>query len=237
MRFVLIHLAIFLNRMSEVIHLEGFESSIRGKKVWVIGDESLALRRLNLSVSENLGRGRTVCVLDSHRALPKSFQKFSWDALFKLKDQQDLRLALTYITNATKPIHVVWVGEEISAQVLQKLLDPSITLIALGSRTHIPVQPWNAIFFPSDMNSQQVEEMLVSRVGPSGLKTKNLRSILPELRTAKASLVWSNIDETERSGSLYWFDTMDGQPPEELWNPMETAGFLHDLAERIASAK
>ena len=223
--------------MSEVIHLEGFESSIRGKKVWVIGDESLALRRLNLSVSENLGRGRTVCVLDSHRTLPKSFQKFAWDALFKLKDQQDLRLALTYITNATKPIHVVWVGEEMSAQVLQKLLDPAITVIALGSRTHVPIQPWNAIFFPSDMNSQQVEEMLISRVGPSGLKTMNLRSILPELRTAKASLVWSNIDETERSGSLYWFDTMDGQPPEELWNPMETAGFLHDLAERIASAK
>ena len=237
MRFVRIHLAIFLNRMSEVIHLEGFESSIRGKKVWVIGDESLALRRLNLSVSENLGRGRTVCVLDSHRTLPKSFQKFAWDALFKLKDQQDLRLALTYITNATKPIHVVWVGEEMSAQVLQKLLDPAITVLALGSRTHVPIQPWNAIFFPSDMNSQQVEEMLISRVGPSGLKTMNLRSILPELRTAKASLVWSNIDETERSGSLYWFDTMDGQPPEELWNPMETAGFLHDLAERIASPK
>jgi len=237
MRFVLIHLAIFLNRMSEVIHLEGFESSVRGKKVWIVGDESLALRRLNLSVSENLGRGRTVCVLDSHRTLPKSFQKFAWDAVFKLKDQQDLRLALTYITNATKPIHVVWVGEEISAQVLQKLLDPAISVIALGSRTHVPIQPWNAIFFPSDMNSQQVEEMLISRVGPSGLKTMNLRSILPELRTAKASLVWSNIDETERSGSLYWFDTMDGQPPEELWNPMETAGFLHDLAERIASAK
>jgi hypothetical protein len=223
--------------MSEVIHLEGFESSVRGKKVWIVGDESLALRRLNLSVSENLGRGRTVCVLDSHRTLPKSFQKFAWDAVFKLKDQQDLRLALTYITNATKPIHVVWVGEEISAQVLQKLLDPAISVIALGSRTHVPIQPWNAIFFPSDMNSQQVEEMLISRVGPSGLKTMNLRSILPELRTAKASLVWSNIDETERSGSLYWFDTMDGQPPEELWNPMETAGFLHDLAERIASAK
>ena len=237
MRFVRIHLAIFLNRMSEVIHLEGFESSIRGKKVWVIGDESLALRRLNLSVSENLGRGRTVCILDSHRTLPKSFQKFAWDALFKLKDQQDLRLALTYITNAMKPIHVVWVGEEISAQVLQKLLDPAITVIALGSRAHVPVQPWNAIFFPSDMNSQQVEEMLISRVGPSGLKTMNLRSILPELRTAKASLVWSNIDETERSGSLYWFDTMDGQPPEELWNPMETAVFLRDLAERSASAK
>jgi hypothetical protein len=223
--------------MSEVIHLEGFEASIRGKKVWIVGDDALALRRLNLSVVENLGRGRTVCILDSHRSLPKSFQKFAWDALFKLKDQQDLRLALTYITNATKPIHVVWVGEEVSGQVLQKLLDPAITLIALGSRTHVPIQPWNAIFFPSDMMSQQVEEMLVSRVGPSGLKTMNLRSILPELRTAKASLVWSNIDETERSGSLYWFDIMDGQPPEELWNPVETAAFLHDLADRIISSK
>ena len=223
--------------MSEVIHLEGFESSIRGKKIWVIGDESLALRRLNISVTENLGRGRTVCIIDSHRTLPKSFQKFSWDALFKLKDQQDIRLALTYITNATKPIHIVWVGEEIQAAVFQKLLEPTMTVIGLGSRTHVPIQPWNAIFFPSDMNSQQVEEMLISRVGPNALRTMNLRSILPELKTAKASLVWSNIDEAERSGSLYWFDTMDGQPPDELWNPHETAGFLRDLADRITSAK
>jgi len=223
--------------MSEVIHLEGFESSIRGKKVWIVGDDSLALRRLNLSVTESLGRGRTVCIIDSHHALPKSFQKFSWDAIFKLKDQQDLRLALTYITNATKPIHVVWVGDEISQQIFQKLSDTTTTVIGLGSRSHVPVQPWNVIFFPHDMNSQQIEEMLLSRVGQNKLRSMNLRSILPELKTAKASLVWSTIDETERAGSLYWFDTMDGQPPEELWNPMETSTFLHDLADRIASAK
>jgi hypothetical protein len=223
--------------MSEVIHLEGFESSIRGKKVWIVGDESLALRRLNLSVTENLGRGRTVCIIDSHHALPKSFQKFSWDAIFKLKDQQDLRLALTYITNATKPIHVVWVGDEISQQIFQKLNDTSTTVIGVGSRSHVPVQQWNVIFFPHDMISQQIEEMLLSRVGQNKLRSMNLRSILPELKTAKASLVWSTIDETERAGSLYWFDTMDGQPPEELWNPMETSTFLHDLADRIASAK
>jgi hypothetical protein len=30
---------------------------------------------------------------------------------------------------------------------------------------------------------------------------------------------------------------MDGQPPEELWNPVETAAFLHDLADRIISSK
>ena len=87
------------------------------------------------------------------------------------------------------------------------------------------------------MNSQQIEEMLLSRVGQNKLRSMNLRSILPELKTAKASLVWSTIDETERAGSLYWFDTMDGQPPEDLWNPMETSMFLHDLADRIASAK
>jgi hypothetical protein len=223
--------------MSDVIHLEGFESSIRGKKVWVVGDDSLALRRLNLSVTESLGRGRTVCIIDSHHAFPKSFQKFAWDAIFKLKDQQDLRLALTYITNATKPIHVVWIGDEMSQQIFQKLSDTSTTVIGLGSRSHVPVQPWNVIFFPHDMNSQQIEEMLLSRVGQNKLRSMNLRSILPELKTAKASLVWSTIDETERAGSLYWFDTMDGQPPEELWNPMETSMFLHDLADRIASAK
>lgn len=223
--------------MSEVIHLEGFESSIRGKKVWIVGDDSLALRRLNLSVTESLGRGRTVCIIDSHHTLPKLFQKFAFDALFKLKDPQDLRLALTYITNATKPIHVVWVGEEMSTAVFQKLSETHTTVIGVGSRAHIPQQQWNAIFFPTDMNSQQIEEMLLSRVGPMRLKTMNLRSILPELKTAKASLVWSSIDETDKTGSLYWFDTMDGHPPEELWNHMETATFLHDLADRIASAK
>ena len=179
--------------MSDVIHLEGFESSIRGKKVWVVGDDSLALRRLNLSVTESLGRGRTVCITDSHH--------------------------------------------EMSQQIFQKLSDTTTTVIGVGSRSHVPVQPWNVIFFPHDMNSQQIEEMLLSRVGQNKLRSMNLRSILPELKTAKASLVWSTIDETERAGSLYWFDTMDGQPPEELWNPMETSMFLHDLADRIASAK
>jgi hypothetical protein len=36
---------------------------------------------------------------------------------------------------------------------------------------------------------------------------------------------------------LYWIDTNEGQAPEEPWNPTETAQFLRELSDRIASAK
>jgi len=50
-------------------------------------------------------------------------------------------------------------------------------------------------------------------------------------------LVWSKIDDVDKHGYLYWIDMMEGQAPDEPWNPTETAQFLRDLAERICSAK
>jgi len=221
---------------SDSIQIEGFESSIKSKKVWFVGDESLLLRRLNLFHTEMLGRGKFVCVqADSHAHIPKAYFKFARDAFFRIKDSQDLRLALTYITNATKPLTVVWIGEEMPPVVFAKIADA--TVFALGSRQYIPKEPWDALFFPPDLLPHSVEEMLATRLGSGKVKQANIRSVLAELRTAKASLVWSKIDDVDKHGYLYWIDTNEGQAPEEPWNPTETAQFLQELAERICSAK
>lgn len=221
---------------SDSIQIEGFESSIKSKKLWFVGDDALLLRRLNLFHTEILGRGKFVCVqADSHVHIPKAYFKFGWDAFFRVKDSQDLRLVLTYITNATKPVTIVWIGEEMPPIVFAKIADA--TVFALGSRQYVPKEPWDALFFPTDLLPHSVEEMLTTRLGAAKLKHANIRSILAELRTAKASLVWSKIDDVDKHGYLYWIDTLEGQAPEEPWNPTETAQFLHELADRICAAK
>lgn len=219
----------------ESIQIEGFESSIKSKKLWFVGDEELLVRRLALFHTEILARGKFVCIqADSHVPLPKALVKFQWDALFRIKDTQDLRLALTYMANATKPITVVWVGEEMPPAVFQRL--PDATIFALGSRSYIPKEPWDALFFSADLQAHHVEEILVTRMGAK-LKAINLRSILSELRIAKASLVWSKIDDTDKTGYIYWIDALEGAYPEEKLSPEETAIFLRDLADRIVAAK
>lgn len=221
---------------SESIQIEGFEASIKSKKLWFVGDDPLLLRRLNLFHTEILGRGKFICVqADVHAHVPKAYFKFPWDAFFRVKDNQDLRLVLTYITNATKPITIVWIGEEMPPVVFNKVADA--TVFALGSRNYTPKEPWDALFFSPDLLPHSVEEMLTTRLGTGKIKHANIRSILAELRTAKASLVWSKIDDVDKHGYLYWIDTMEGQAPEEPWNPTETAQFLRDLADRICSAK
>ena len=225
-----------MSASSESIQIEGFESSIKSRKLWFIGDDDLLLRRLHLFHTEIFGRGKFVCVLaDTHAHMPKKYNKFPWDATFRVKDAQDLRLILTYISNATKPITIVWIGEEMPPAVYAKVGDA--TVFGLGSRQYIPKEPWDAIFFPSDLLVHSVEEMLTTRMGAGKVKHANIRSILAELRTAKASMVWSKIDDVDKHGYLYWIDTMEGQAPEEPFDPTETAHFLRELADRIAAAK
>lgn len=208
---------------------------MKSKKLWFVGDEELLMRRLAIFHTEILARGKFVCIVaDSHISMPKSFLKFQWDAVFRIKDTQDLRLALTYLTNATKPITVVWVGDEMPPAVFQRL--PEATVLALGSRSYIPKEAWDALFFSSDVQIHHIEEILATRMGPK-LKHINLRSILTELRTARASLVWSKIDDSDKTGSIYWIDALEGQFPEEKLSPEETANFLRDLADRIVAAK
>ena len=220
----------------ETIRVEGFGSSMKGQKLWIVGDESLLPNRLQVLDMELLGRGRRVLlIVDGRKHIPKWAAQIEWDAVFKVRDALDLRLALTYITNAAKPIRIVWLGDEPTPALLSKIHTQDTTFLGYGNNK--PQQTWDAIFFSGTMEKGKIEDALMTRMGSAKLSHFNLHSMIPELRAAKAGLVWNSIGESERSGHLYWYDVAEGDPSNEVYDMTDAAGFLRDLADRICSAK
>jgi hypothetical protein len=220
----------------DTVRVEGFGSSLKGQKLWIVGDEQLLPNRLHALELELLGRGRRVLILaDGRKHIPRWASQLEWDAVFKVRDALDLRLAITYVANATKPVRIVWIGDEPTPAVLAKLHTPESTFLGYGNNK--PQQPWDCIFFSGLLDKSKIEDALMTRMGSAKLSHFNLQSVIPELRAAKAGLVWSSIRESDRPGQLYWYDVAEGEPPAEPLDMTEAANFLRELADRIASAK
>lgn len=220
----------------ETVRLEAFGSTLRGEKIWLIGSEQLIPNRLHVLEQELIGRGRKVLILaDGRKQLPRWSTKVEWDAIFHIKDGVDLRLAITYITNGVKPMRVVWCGDEPSQAIMKAIVVAEVTFIGHGANQ--PKGEWNAIFFSGDMEATRIEDALISRMGSARLSHLNLKSVIPELKAAKAGLVWSSIGEPEKAGAVYWYDISEGEAPHEAFNAVEAADFLRDIANRICSAK
>lgn len=220
----------------DTVRVEGFGSSLKGQKIWVIGDEHLLPNRLHVLEQELLGRGRRVLLLaDGRKHIPKWALSIEWDAVFKVRDALDLRLAITYIANATKPVRIVWLGDEPTPAIVSKLHVGDSTFLGYGNSK--PQQHWDCIFFSGGLDKGKIEDALMTRMGSAKLSHFNLHSVLPELRAAKAGLVWSSMGESEKSGHLYWYDIAEGEPPAEHFDMTEAASFLRELADRICAAK
>jgi hypothetical protein len=220
----------------DTVRVEGFGSSLKGQKIWIVGDEHLLPNRLHVLEQELLGRGRRVLIMaDGRKHIPRWAMTIEWDAVFKVRDALDLRLALTYIANASKPIRILWLGDEPTQAILSKLHIQDSTFIGYGNNK--PQQSWDCIFFSGLLDKIKIEDALMTRMGSAKLSHFNLQSVIPELRAAKAGLVWSSIGESERSGHLYWYDIAEGEPPSEPFDMTEAANFLRELAEKICSAK
>ena len=220
----------------DTVRVEGFGSSLKGKKIWVIGDEHLLPNRLHVLELELLGRGRRVLILaDGRKHIPRWALTIEWDAVFKVRDALDLRLALTYVANAAKPVRIVWLGDEPTSAIMSKLHVSEATFLGYGNGK--PQQAWDCIFFSGSLDKPKIEDALMTRMGSAKVSHFNLTSVLPELRAAKAGLVWSSIGESEKSGHLYWYDIAEGEPPSESLDMTEAANFLRELAEKICSAK
>ena len=220
----------------DTVRVEGFGSSLKGQKLWIVGDEHLLPNRLHVVEQELLGRGRRVLIIaDGRKHIPKWASTIEWDSVFKVRDALDLRLALTYVANATKPVRIVWIGDEPIPAVMAKLYTPDSTFIGYGNNK--PQQTWDCIFFSGLVEKHKIEDALLIRMGSAKLSHFNLPSVLPELRAAKAGLVWSSMGESEKSGNLYWYDIAEGEPPSEPFDSTEAANFLREIADRICSAK
>ena len=220
----------------DTVRVEGFGSSLKGQKLWIVGDEHLLPNRLHVLELELMGRGRRVLILaDGRKCVPRWAITIEWDAIFKVRDALDLRLALTYVANASKPLRIVWIGDEPTPMVMSKLHIHDSTFLGYGNNK--PQQHWDCIFFSGGLEKHKIEDALMQRMGSAKLSHFNLQSVLPELRAARAGLVWSSIEESEKAGSLYWYDVAEGGPPSEPFDATEAASFLRGIADRICSAK
>lgn len=225
--------------MSDTIRLEGFAAPLKGQRLWVCGPaETLGKQIQNcLAILEEelINRGRKVLVIQNAKDFPMMWSnKIQWDATFRIKETQDLRLALTYIQNAVKPVRVVWVGEEPPAAVLTAINSPEITFIGAGTTT--PRLPWTAVFWHTTCEQAKIEEGLAPRLGSQGLGALNLSSVLRELKATQVGLVWSSIGESDKTGSVYWYDSEEANQQTNM-TPADMSALLHEIGDWMIHAR
>ena len=220
--------------MSGEIRLEGFSSPLKGQRLWICGSPKtvgqIAASRLSVLEEELLGRGRSILLQYNTRDISMRWtQKLKWDAVFRIRDTHDLRIAAQYIQTAAKPTRIVWVGDEPPAAFLSVLNDPESTIFCV-STANPKLAVWNAIFWDIESVDQKIiEEALVHRMGLSAVSSLNLSVLLKELKTFELGLVWTSIGESNKAGAVYWVDNNDGKNTVESIQPNEAIEYLRDV--------
>lgn len=223
----------------ETLRLEGFAESLRGQRVYCIAGqpkeaETLLRGRLAGLDSEVVHRGRRVLVFQGGAAAPPPkwlVNLTAWDAAFHVRDNQDIKLAITYIQYAARPCRVVWAGTEPAGQVLTLLSRlEGVSVLGLGAAAPASAE-WSALMWAPSAGLEDVEPAVTARMGAAG--TTGLRTVLKELRGSDVGLVWSAIGETDKRGGLYWLDPSEGVGSVPL-DTREAAETLRAVADMLA---
>ena len=223
-----------------IVHLEGFAEPLKSHRIYCVGSPnllpSLVRSRLALVDGEVAHRGRKALFIQEGFAHSAWLLRMKWDAVFVLKEALDLRLGLTYISNAQKPVRLVWAGAEPASSVFQHLSRvEGLTLISLG--INVPNHPdwWDAVFWTHDTSLESIEPFLLYRLGAATMGKYNLNSVMKEIKASEVGLVWSSIRESDKSGSLYWFDPAEGGGGTALYTRQEATDILQSVADSIAN--
>lgn len=222
--------------MADIVRLEGFSTPLKGHTLWLCGSpttlEQLVTNRLAVLEEELLGRGRTILMLHNTSAIPLRWtQKIKWDAVFRIRDSHDLRLAVSYTQTTAKPVRVVWIGDEPPMAVATAFANSDVTFI-VGSITY-PRGSWGAIFWHPSAEQKQIEDALAPRIGLPAVQKLNLGSILRELRASNVGLVWSSIEESDKHGTCYWYDAEETGTV-STFEPADAAEVLREVAEFLS---
>ena len=217
--------------MEPTLRLEGFSESLRGRRCFCVSPNPVQSRqfltgRLAVLNTEVAHRGRKILVYHG-TVVPKWMIQLGWDSFFHVKDAQDMKLALTCVQHMARPTRIVWAGAEPSASVMTVLVKmEGVTVFGLGASAPI-LSDWQAIFWSPDVAQEDVEPVIQSRMGQSGLT--GLRSVLKELRGSQVGLVWSSIEEKEKKGGLYWYDPSEGAEQGSTLDLAEAAATLTEV--------
>ena len=220
------------------IRLEGFAESLRNRMIYCIGSPKmlpgLTRSRIGIIDMEVAHRGRKVLFLQEGNVNAVWLLRMKWDATFVLRDSQDLRLALTYVIHSTRPTRLVWAGSEPSTQVMSQLMKcDGLTVIGVG-QTNPQSPEWAAIFWTADATPESVEPVLHGHLGSYKTEQYHIKSVLKEIQASELGLVWSSIGESDKKGSLYWFDPSEGSTGSNLYSREETVELLRSIADSIS---
>jgi hypothetical protein len=224
--------------MSADIRLEGFAEHLKNKRVYCVSAEAslpLIVRSYITTLDTEVAhRGRKALFLQEGAAAMPWLLRMKWDAIFHLRENQDLRLALTYVVNAVRPIRIVWVGGEPSSTVFQHLgKHDGISLFGFGAQ--VPHSPeWDAIFWKG-VEAEQIESALHARLGIHLTEQYHLKTVLKELKSSELALVWSSIGESDKRGSLYWFDPSEGSSQSATYSYEDAADILRTIADSLSA--
>lgn len=222
------------------VRLEGFAENLKGHRLYCVGSAKLlpglVKSRLAILDTEVAHRGRKVLVLDAGAYSTNAWLlRMKWDAVFTIHDMNDLRLALTYVSNAAKPTRLVWAAAEPTGQVFAAVSRvEGLSIVGFGAQTPNSME-WDAIFWTHDVPQTAIEPSLHYRLGPALTAQYNLRSVLREIQASEVGLVWSRIEEKELKGTLGWFDPAEGSTGSATYSPQEAAELLRSIADSLAA--
>ena len=156
--------------------------------------------------------------------------------VFRVKESFEAQMLATYVANAPKPVRILWVSVgavEIPRVLLQKWQGQDVSLLGGSHQGEMMGCEWETIFFPLHANSATVERTLA-------LRGTNMRSLaagvsehLSDIAAKGAALVWSNIDEKDSRGALYWYDPTEGIADGEKLSKKEAVQMLEEVREML----
>jgi hypothetical protein len=229
--------------------LEGFSENIRGHRSLIIGEAKDWLSRIHMLESESLYKGRSIMVIHENvrggPVAPCLFRK-RWDCVFRIRDAFEAQMLATYVANAPKPVRVLWTsasqqggpgqgpgqgqgGQEIPRSLWQRWsVGGDVTLIG-GSGGDLMGCEWETIFFPLQ-NTPQFTDRVLSQRG-TGIRTlvQLVAAHFGDIAESGAALVWSNIDEKDVRGCLYWYDPKGTVGVADTISKAEAVSMLEDV--------
>ena len=213
--------------MSDTIQLEAYSAQLKKQKIYCVGEanqlDSMFHSLYNMYTEELLRRHKTVIIFTDVfiKHQPKFLKDTYIDAVFRIRDNNDLRLAYTFIQHTSKPLLVLWYGTEIPNQIF----NTEITLVTGGLH---PKHEFNSIFFHSKVSIDEANHVLHNKV-----KDVNVKGVLSELKASEVSLVWHSMGMSDKNGSLFWFDFNSVKSVIPIINYHHAVDYLRNLADAL----
>ena len=222
----------------EPLRIEGFDIALRGHRTLVVGPPESWLQRLAVLESEALYKGHSILVIqETHRGTGREWPQLMrrrWDAVFRVRESFDAQMVATYVQAAGKPVRVAWVFPNQPAECPRALwsrwTNNDVTFLGCTEMGAIGAVEWECILFPFKAEQAMIDRVLSSRGSGTAHMAAKIRDHLQEIANSGAALAWTNIDEKDSKGVLYWYDPSEGQT-EETWTRKEVAAILESIAK------